>query len=124
MVTKDRTQIVQALLEASDRAFDAGDHTLGSLKLWEATEFALSIVAESWGWHCQTEDDHFNLLHHLQAETGKFEDPDIVSGYLVAAYYRQNAGYNFMEDYVLKGGIKVVHRLVNELLSLAGQSAL
>ncbi|MCE2499530.1 MAG: hypothetical protein J4G13_01540 [Dehalococcoidia bacterium] len=120
MATKDRTQIVQVLLEASDRAFDAGDHTLGSLKLWEATECALSIVSESWGWPCRTEDDHFDLLHRLQADTGKFEDPDIVSGYLVAAYYRQNAGYNFMEDYVLKGGIEVVHRLVNELLSFAG----
>lgn len=124
MLTKDHVEIINALLKDAELAFADGDNKLGSLKLWEATECALSIVAESRHRSCQTESDHFDMLHQLQDETGKYEDPDIVSAYLVAGYYRDNAKYDFMESYVVKGGgIAVVQDLINELLSLAAQPA-
>ena len=124
MLTKDCTDLIESLFAASDRAFESGDNKLGSLKLWEAAETALLIVAESRGFPCRTEDDHLDLLDHLQAETGKSEDPDIVSAYLVAGYYRDNAKYDFMESYVVKGGgIAVVRELVNELLTVATRPA-
>ena len=124
MLTKDRVQVIEALFKDADLAFDDGNDKIGSLKLWEATECALSIVAESRNLPCLTEDDCFNLLHRLQAETGKYEDPDIVSAYLVAGYHRDNAEYGFMEDYVVRGTRPSVRCLVDELLSLAGQPAL
>ena len=103
-------------------AFAMGDNLGGCGKVWAAAEFALSIVAESRGRPCQTEDDHFDLLESLQAETGKYEDPDIVAGYHMACHYRDNAEYGFMEDYVIKGGLPVARRFITELLSLAEAS--
>ena len=123
MLTKDRVQVIEALFKDADLAFDDGNNRLGSLKLWEATECALSIVAESRNLPCLTEDDRFDLLHHLQAETGKYEGPDVVSAYLVAGYHRDNAEYGFMEDYVVRGTRPSVRCLVDELLLLAGQPA-
>ena len=124
MVTKERTQAIEALFEASDQAFDAGDNKLGSLKLWEAAECALAIVADGRGWPCQTEDDHFDLLELLMAETGRGEDIydgyDLISGYLVAGYVQNNAGYDFMEGYELEGSRHSVRHFINELLPFAG----
>lgn len=99
-------------------AFAVGDNVGGCGKVWAAAEFALSLVAESRGRPCQTEDDHFDLLEHLQAKTGKYEDPDIVAGYLLACSYRDGAEFGFLEDYVIKGGLPYVRLFLTELLSL------
>lgn len=115
----DVSQLANLCLVHSYSAFARGDSEGGCRKLWEAVEFALSVVADKRGWPCRTEDDHFDILKQLQAETGRYEDPDIVSGYLVACSYRANAKYGFMEDYEIKGGLPVVHDFVGELLSLA-----
>ena len=123
MLTKDHVQVIEALFKDADLAFADGNNKIGSLKLWEATERALSIVAEGRNLRCQTEGDHFDLLHRLQDETGKYEDPDLVSAYLVAGYHRDNAEYGFMEDYVVRGTRPSVRCLVDELLLLAGQPA-
>ena len=104
-------------------AFAMGDNLDGCGKVWAAAEFALSLVAKSRGWPCETEDDHFDLLERLQAETGKHEDPDIVAGYLLACSYRDGAEYGFLEDYVIKGGLSSVRRFITELLSLTQESA-
>ena len=124
MVTKDRTLVIQDLLEASDRAFDAGDNQLGSLKLWEAAECTLSIVAESRDPPWRSEDDHFDLLELLMAETGRREDIydgyDLISGYLVAGYIQNNSDYDFMEGYELEGSRNSVRQFINELLPFAG----
>ena len=120
MVTKDRTHAIEALLKASDRAFEAGDTKLGSLKLWEAAECALSIVGESRGLPYSTEDDHFDLLELLMAETGRRDDIydsyDLISGYLVAGYIQNNADFDFMEGYELEGSRRSVRQFINELL--------
>lgn len=115
----DVSQLADLCLVHSYSAFARGDSESGCRKLWEAVEFALSVAADKRGWPCQTEDDHFDILEQLQAETGKYEDPDIVSGYLVACNYRENTKYGFMEDYEIKGGLLVVRDFVGELLSLA-----
>ncbi len=104
-------------------AFAMGDNLGGCGKVWAAAEFALSLVAESRGWPCETEDDHFDLLERLQAESGKYEDPDIVAGYSLAGTYRDGAEYGFLEDYVIKGGLPSVGRFITELLSYVQESA-
>ena len=113
----DGSLLATLCLVDSYSAFAEGDCESGCRKLWEAVEFALSVAAEKRGWPCQTEGDHFDILKQLQAETGKYEDPDIVSGYLVACNYRDNAEYGFMEDYEIKSGLPVVHDFIAELLS-------
>ena len=115
----DVSLLADLRLVHSYSAFARGDSESGCRKLWEAVEFTLSVVADKRGWPCQNEDDHFDILEQLQAETGKYEDPDIVSGYLVACNYRDNAEYGFMEDYEIKGGLPVVRDFVGELLSSA-----
>lgn len=123
MLTKDRIQVIQALFEASDHAFDAGDNKLGSLKLWEAAEGALSIVADGRGWPCQTVEDHFEILKQLNAESNKSNDVDLLgSTYQTAGYFRNNADYDFMEDYVVRRGRPLVRQFVDGLLDIARQS--
>ena len=123
MVTKDRTNAIAALLKASDRAFEAGDNKLGSLRLWEAAECALSIVGESRGLPYSTEDDHFDLLELLMAETGRRDDIydgyDLISGYMTAGFIQNNAEYDFMEDYLLESSRRSVRRFIKELLPFA-----
>ncbi len=122
MLTQDRVQAIEALFEASDKAFDTRDNKYGSLKLWEAAEAALSIVAENRGLPCQNEDDHFDLLELLMAESARTDDDyDLVSGYLVAGFVQNNVGYEFMEDYLLESSRRSVRRFVKELLSFSGQ---
>ena len=104
-------------------AFAVKDNLAGCRKVWAAAEFALSLVAESRGWPCQTEDDHFDLLKHLQAKTEKYEDPDIVAGYSLACTYRDGAEFGFLEDYVIKHGLPYVRIFITELLSLAQGAA-
>ena len=122
-VCGDFEMLASLCLAPAYSAFAVGDNVDGCGKIWAATEFALSLVAESRGWPCQTEDDHFDLLEHLQAKTGKYEDPDIVAGYSLACSYRDGAEYGFLEDYVIKGGLPYVRRFITELLSLTRESA-
>ena len=123
MLTKDRAELIESLFEAADRAFDAGNSKLCSLKLWEAAECALSAVAESRDVPSATEDDHFDLLELLMAETGRrvdiYDGYDLISGYLVAGYIRDNAEYDFMESYELEGTRRSVRLFINELLPFA-----
>ena len=123
MLTKDRAELIESLFEAADRAFDAGNSKLCSLKLWEAAECALSAVAESRDVPSTTEDDHFDLLELLMAETGRrvdiYDGYDLISGYLVAGYIRDNAEYDFMESYELEGTRRSVRLFINELLPFA-----
>ena len=123
MATRGRTHAISALLEASNRAFEAGDNKLGSLKLWEAAQCALSIVGESRGLPYSTEDDHFDLLELLMAETGRRDDIydgyDLISGYLTAGFIQNNVEYDFMEDYLLESSRRSVRRFVKELLPFA-----
>ena len=122
-VRGDFGMLASLCLAPAYSAFAVGDNLDGCGKIWAATEFALSLVAKSHGWPCQTEDDHFALLKHLQAKTGKYEDPDILAGYLLACSYHDGAEYGFMEDYVIKYGLPYVRRFITELLSLAQGAA-
>ena len=123
MLTTEHTKLIDGLFGESDRAFGAGNNKLGSLKLWKATECALSAVAECRDMPSATEDDHFELLELLMAETGRrldiYDGYDLISGYLVAGYIRDNAEYNFMESYELEGTRRSVRLFINELLPFA-----
>ncbi|MYC34199.1 MAG: hypothetical protein F4X64_13625 [Chloroflexi bacterium] len=123
MLTKDCADLIESLFEAADRAFDEGNSKLCSLKLWEAAECALSAVAESREVPSATEDDHFDLLELLMAETGRrvdiYDGYDLVSGYLVAGFVQENIEHDFMEDYLLESSRWSVRRFVKELLPFA-----
>ena len=118
-VSESVREDIWRLFAEAEQAFAAGDDRLGSQRLWDAAEVALRTLAARRGWPCETEGDHFNIIERLQAETGECEDPDIMSGYLNARGYWDNARLGFMEDYFLKGGVPIVHEFVNEILALA-----
>ncbi len=128
MLTQDRTDLIESLFVASDRAFDAGENRLGSLKLWEAAECALSAVAESRNLPSATEDDHFDLLELLMSEAGRrvdiYDGYDLISGYLVAGFVQNNVEYDFMEDYLLESSRRSVRHFVKELLPFAMKPSL
>lgn len=128
MLTQDRTDLIESLFVASDRAFDAGENRLGSLKLWEAAECALSAVAESRNLPSATEDDHFDLLELLMSQAGRrvdiYDGYDLISGYLVAGFVQNNVEYDFMEDYLLESSRRSVRRFVKELLPFAMKPSL
>lgn len=123
MLTQDRTQAIESLFKESDLAFAAGDDKRGSQKLWDAAECALSIVAASRSRPGQTEDDHFDILESLMAEKDRkgdgYDGYDLISGYLVAGSFQNNADYGFMEGYELEGSRRSVRHFVNELLPFA-----
>ena len=120
MLTKDRTELIESLFTASDRAFDAGNNKLSSLKLWEAAECALSAVAESRDLPSATEDNHFDLLELLMAEIGRrvdiYDGYDLVSGYLTAGFVQDNAEFDFIEGYELESSRRLVRRFISGLL--------
>ena len=115
-------QDIKRLFAESEQALVDGDDRLGSQRLWDAAEAALRTLAAGRGWRCDTEEEQFYIIEQIQVETGECEDPDIMSGYLNALGYRDNARYGFMEDYVLNGGVAIVHDFVNDILALAGEA--
>ena len=122
-VCGDFGMLAALCLAPAHAAFAAGDNLAGCRKVWNAAEFALSLVAESRGWPCQTQADHYDLLEHLQAEIGDREEIDLVAGYSLACSYRDGAEYGFLEDYVIKHGLPWVPRFIKELLARAQESA-
>ena len=104
-------------------AFAVKDNLAGCRKVWDATEFALSLVAESRGWPCQTQSDHYDLMERLQAKIGNKEEHDISAGYSLACTYRDGAEFGFLEDYVIRHGLPYVRLFLTELLSLAQEPA-
>ena len=121
LVGESVRQDIKRLFAESEQALAAGDDRLGSQRLWDAAEAALRTLAAGRGWRCETEEQQFYIIEQLQAETGECEDPDIMSGFLDALGYRDNARYGFMEDYFLNGGIAIVHDFVKDILALAGE---
>lgn len=110
---------LQTLFTQSDDAFAAGDNKMGSSKLWEAAESALSIVAAKRGWPCETVDDHFSIMGRLGIQDRDDVSVDLVrSGYLAARQFRYNADHEFMVDYVIRGARPLVSQFVFALLGV------
>ena len=121
MLTKAETQHVRELLQAAQWHFEDDEKREGSQKIWDATVAALELIAEERGWACKTEDDHWAILDHLQAESPKHEWLD--AGYSTALSYQDYVSGVVADDrelgMALPGGVW----FVSELLEIAESAA-
>lgn len=65
MLTHAQTKNAYALLAQADAAFAAGDWPLGSVRLWEAYDAAITAVGEARGMPCRNDADINRLLAEL-----------------------------------------------------------
>ena len=65
MLTHAQTKTAYALLAQADAAFAAGDWPLGSVRLWEAYDAAITAVGKARGMPCRNDADINRLLAEL-----------------------------------------------------------
>ena len=65
MLTHAQTKTAYALLAQADAAFAAGDWPLGSVRLWEAYDAAITAVGAARGMPCRNDADINRLLAKL-----------------------------------------------------------
>ena len=65
MLTHAQTKTAYALLAQADAAFAAGDWPLGSVRLWEAYDAAITAVGKARGMPCRNDADIKRLLAEL-----------------------------------------------------------
>ena len=115
MNTKGYAKAARKSLAESKREFAAGDDLKGSRKIWDAAECAVSAVALARGWEHSRHEDLFAAASMLSAE---FDDAEFVGGFAVAEKFRENAEYDFMEDFQYDDDRKIVQDFVARTLAL------
>ena len=118
MLTKAQTQPIRDLLQAAQWHFEDDEKRQGSQKIWDAAVAALTLIAEERGWACKTEDDRWDIIERLHAESPELW---LDAGYGTALGLQEYAAGGFAEDYefivAVPGGIW----FVQELLKIAEQ---
>ena len=115
MNTQDRAKAARSSLADADRQFDAGDDLKGSQKMWDAAEHAVFAVAQSRGWKHATKKDLNAAIWTLYEESG---DIGIMGGFSVAGKFRNNAEYDFMEDFQFEDDRQIVRNFVARTLAM------
>ena len=121
MTTKTHTQSIQQMLAKSDRQFAAGDARQGSATLWRAAECAMTAVAKQRGWAHDDNNALFAAAKRLAEEQG---DRIILSEYLAAEIFRDNAQYGYLEDYEIEAFVPPTHDTIYHLLSFVEEPSL
>ena len=113
MLTKTQTQPIHDLLQDAEWHFEDDEKRLGSQKLWDATVAALALIAEERGWASETEDDHWDIIDQLHAESPELW---LDAGYGTALIHKDHAsgGYREEIEFILSvpGGIDFVQDLL------------
>ena len=115
MNTKEYAKAARKSLADANHQFAAGDDLKGSRKIWDAAECAVSAVALARGWEHSSHEDLFSAAIKLSAE---FDDSEFVGGFVVAEKFRENAEYDFMEDFQYGDDRKIVQDFVARTLAL------
>ena len=115
MNTKGYAKAARKSLAESKREFEAGDDLKGSRKMWDAAKCAATAVALARGWEHSRHEDLFAAAIKLSAE---FDDSEFVGGFVVAEKFRENAEYDFMEDFQYDDDRKIVQDFVARTLAL------
>ena len=115
MNVREHIETARYFLAESKREFAAGDDLKGSRKIWDAAECAVSAVALARGWEHSRQEDLFAAALKLSAE---FDDSEFVGGFAVAEKFRENAEYDFMEDFQYDDDRKIVQDFVARTLAL------
>jgi len=115
MNVREHIETARYFLAESKREFAAGDDLKGSRKMWDAAECAVSAVALARGWEHSRHEDLFAAAIMLPSE---FDDSAFVGGFAVAEKFRENAEYDFMEDFQYDDDRKIVQDFVARTLAL------
>ena len=115
MNAKDRAKAARKSLTDAARQFDTGDDMMGSQKMWDAAEHAVFAVAQACGWKSSTKKDLNAAIWTLYEESG---DMEVLGGFSVAGKFRNNAEYDFMEDFQFDDDRQIVRDFVARTLAL------
>ena len=115
MNTKGYAKAARKSLTDAARQFDAGDDMKGSQKMWDAAEHAVVAIALERGWEHSCPEDLFSAASMLSDE---FADAEFVGGFMVAEKFRDNAEYDFMEDFQFDDDRQIVRDFVARTLAL------
>ena len=115
MNAKDRVKAARKSLTDADHQFDEGDDMKGSQKMWDAAEHAVFAVACARGWKSATKKDLDAAIWTLYEEPGDMEG---LGGFCVAGKFRDNAEYDFMEDFQFDDDRRLVRNFVARTLAL------
>lgn len=115
MSVREHIDAARESLADANRQFAAGDDLKGSRKMWDAAERAATAVALARGWEHSRPEDLFAAAIKLSAE---FDDSEFVGGFAVAEKFRENAEYDFMEDFQFADDRKIVQDFVARTLAL------
>lgn len=115
MNVKERAKAARKSLTDADHQFDEGNDLKGSQKMWDAAEHAVSAVAQARGWKHATKKDLNAAIWTLYEESG---DIGIMGGFSVAGKFRDNAEYDFMEDFQFDDDRRLVRNFVARTLAL------
>ena len=115
MNAKDRAKAARKSLTDAARQFEVGDDMKGSQKMWDAAEHAVFAVACARGWKHVSEEDLGVALQTLYEESG---DMEVLGGFFVAGKFRDNAEYDFMEDFQFADDREIVCDFVARTLAL------
>ena len=115
MNAKDRVKAARKSLTDAARQFEAGDELKGSQKMWDAAEHAVFAVAQARGWKHATKKDLNAAIWTLYEESG---DTEVLGGFSVAGKFRNNAEYDFMEDFQFDDDRQIVRNFVARTLAL------
>ena len=83
--------------------------------MWDAAEHAATAVALKRGWEHSCINDLFAAASMLSDE---LDDTEFVGGFLVAEKFRENAEYDFMEDFQFADDREIVCDFVARTLAL------
>ena len=106
-----------AVLDRADRTIASGDHDQGSLLLWEATELAMSSLAEQYGQPNRNEEDLMRFAKWLDRKHKRGVEDWHLLAYFAAGSFRDNARWHYEEWEEMRFSVPDVREFVNTLLS-------
>lgn len=115
MTEEDYLQTAQDFLEASDRAFAAGDVRQASEKLYGAANQVISAIAKQRGWGYESHRDMKNATVRLADEYG---DSFIIAGFTTAQTFHRNFFHGAMEDFEIAADRIAVHDYVRRMTDI------
>ena len=110
----------QFLLDAYAGFADGDDCRPACEKLWQAAAHAIAAVAQQRGWPCGSAEARYAAVSRLAEE---LDEPLLSSCYSAVKMFRDNAEFEFMEDFQLQSSRPRARYFIERMLSLLEPSA-
>ena len=117
-LTPQDFQSARGLVAKADDAFDAGDISLGSQKLWDAASSLVTIIAKQRGWPHSTPNDLWEVTRRLNDERGVGDEdpaPGLWSEFGSAWDFQKNVGVEYLKPYEIEFSRGAVRDFIDNL---------